>query len=104
MLRTMAHRTAAAWGTAALADRLGADTTPALPDAACTQVDPEVFFPDQDDPAAVTLAREVCLACPVRARCLQLFGDLPHGIVGGLSAAERRGLRRPRARPARGDA
>jgi hypothetical protein len=101
MLRTMAHRTAAVWGTAALADRLGADATPALADAACTRVDPEVFFPDQDNPAAVAAARGVCLACPARTRCLELFGDLPHGIVAGLTAAERRNRRRPRALPAR---
>ena len=96
MLQISAHRTGAVWGSAALADRLGADTTPSLPDAACTRTDPEAFFPDGDDTAAVTAARAVCLRCPVRARCLQLFGDLPHGIVGGLTAAERR-ARRPAA-------
>jgi transcription factor WhiB len=100
--RITAHRTGAVWGTAALADRLGADTAPALPGAACTrpEIDPELFFPDEYHHASVTFARDVCLTCPVRTRCLEMFGDLPYGIVAGLTAAERRNRRHPRALPA----
>jgi len=100
MRRITAHRTAAVWGSSALVDRLGADTTPALPDAACTRVDPEVFFPDQDNPAAVAAARGVCLVCPVHAQCLEVFGDLPYGVVAGLTASERRARRHPHVPPA----
>jgi hypothetical protein len=106
LMHLIAHRAGAVWGSAALADRLDADTAPALPGAACTRpgIDPELFFPDEQYSASVSQAREVCLTCPVRARCLELFGDLPYGIVGGLTASERRRLRRPHALPARGAA
>lgn len=57
--------------------------------ALCAQVDPELFFPKLGQPA--TDAKAVCAACPVRARCLDVFGDLVlGGIVGGLSTRERR--------------
>jgi WhiB family redox-sensing transcriptional regulator len=56
--------------------------------ALCAQVDPEIFFPEVGQPCAD--ARAVCEACPVRALCLDVFGDLPHGFVGGLSVEERR--------------
>jgi hypothetical protein len=64
--------------------------------AACTQVDPELFFPD---PAAGWSpnrhALEVCASCPVRALCL---ADAPawdrHSIRGGKTATERARLRK----------
>jgi WhiB family redox-sensing transcriptional regulator len=63
-------------------------------DALCAQVDPELFFPELGEPA--TGAKAVCAACPARVRCLDVFGDLPHGVVGGLSAYERRARRAAR--------
>ena len=36
--------------------------------ALCAGVDPEVFFPPSDDPAAE--ARDICMACAVRGECL----------------------------------
>jgi hypothetical protein len=57
-------------------------------DALCAQVDPDLFFPERGQPAAD--AKLVCAACPVRAACLTAFGDLAHGVVGGLSVEERR--------------
>jgi hypothetical protein len=103
MRRITAHHAGAVWGSATLADRLGADTAPALPGAACARpgVDPELFFPDEYHSASVAEAREVCLSCPVRAQCLALFGELSYGIVAGLTASERR---RARSRPATGRA
>jgi WhiB family transcriptional regulator, redox-sensing transcriptional regulator len=68
--------------------------------ALCTQVDPEVFFPEKgQSPAA---AKAVCAGCPVKALCLATFGPLlTHGVVGGLSPEERRVTRRAdRERPA----
>jgi WhiB family redox-sensing transcriptional regulator len=61
--------------------------------ALCAQVDPELFFPGKGDPTAP--AKAVCAACPVTALCLATFGPLvSEGVVGGLSARERRLLRR----------
>jgi hypothetical protein len=35
-------------------------------------------------------AIEVCLACPVRARCLQAGWEEPYGVWGGMTANQRR--------------
>lgn len=89
------HRIASDWGSASLADRINADVAGlALPGAACTQVDPEVFFPHEGDELGIDTARDVCSGCPVRARCFELFGNLPYGVVAGLTPSERRALRR----------
>ena len=65
--------------------------------ALCAQVDPELFFPEKGgSPAA---AKAVCAECPVSALCLATFGPLvDHGVIGGLTAKERRLLRRGRRR------
>lgn len=67
--------------------------------AACRDEDPELFFPIGDGVAAqeqIARAKAVCDRCPVRAQCLQfaLSTGQDAGIWGGLSAEERRGLRR----------
>lgn len=71
-------------------------------EGACLVVDPELFFPAAEagparDQAEAT-AKAVCAGCTVRARCLAWAVDaLPFGVAGGLSEAERAGLRhRPR--------
>ena len=68
--------------------------------ALCAQVDPELFFPGKGDPTGP--AKAVCAACPVTALCMATFGPLvAEGVVGGLSARERRAMRRSSAdRPA----
>jgi WhiB family redox-sensing transcriptional regulator len=61
--------------------------------ALCAQVDPELFFPEKGQPSPP--AKAVCAACPVTALCLATFGPLvDHGVVGGLTAQERRQQRR----------
>ena len=67
--------------------------------AACRDEDPELFFPLSDKgPGArqADQAKAVCARCPVRARCLEyaLDNGLGHGVFGGLTETERRGLRR----------
>jgi len=65
--------------------------------AACSEwYDPELFFIDTDD--AVTEAKAVCAACPVRAVCLSwaLATKQQHGVWGGLSETDRDELRRER--------
>ncbi|OAR22048.1 hypothetical protein A8W25_30025 [Streptomyces sp. ERV7] len=62
--------------------------------AACTKADPEVFF--DGTPGAIEVAKQICGGCPVRARCLRLALERGEafGIFGGLTADERRRLRR----------
>ncbi len=65
--------------------------------AACADVDPEVFFPVAESGPVqerqVAEAKVVCAGCPVRSECLAwALVTLPHGVAGGLSAEERRGL------------
>lgn len=60
--------------------------------ASCAEVGGDLFFPDKGEPTRA--AKAVCAACPVRTQCLTAFGDLPHGVVAGLSVAERRTHRR----------
>jgi len=64
--------------------------------ARCAQVDPDLFFPEEGQPAAP--ARAVCADCPVRAECLAVFGPLvAHGVLGGLTDRERRDRRQTAA-------
>jgi WhiB family transcriptional regulator, redox-sensing transcriptional regulator len=65
--------------------------------ALCREVDPELFFPGKGD--AVEPAKQVCVRCEVREVCLTDALGLPpmqdfFGVRGGLSAVERRRLRR----------
>nr|WP_271209415.1 WhiB family transcriptional regulator [Rhodococcus wratislaviensis] len=68
--------------------------------AACRDADPTVFFyldNERGEPRAhrVRAAKQVCLRCPVRARCLNyaLEARETHGIWGGYTEDERRKLR-----------
>jgi len=72
-------------------------------DAACRDVDPELFFPDGDVKsvrAQVAMAKLICRRCPVSATCLSwaLASGQEAGIWGGLTEAERHRLLR-RTRP-----
>ncbi len=61
-------------------------------DALCAQTDPELFFPTKSDHGLV--AKEICVACPVRQPCLDYALDYADfGIWGGMSVNERRRLR-----------
>lgn len=69
--------------------------------AACadTEVDREIFYPPDGwaGDLATTAAKQVCARCPVRAQCLAdaLAWENPrqrHGVLGGLTAAERAAL------------
>ncbi|MFJ9693434.1 WhiB family transcriptional regulator [Kitasatospora sp. NPDC101183] len=72
--------------------------------AACTRpdVDPDWFFPDDEDEVGERRAKRICAGCPVREMCLALAikrGE-GHGIFGGLDATERRALTRQQRRAA----
>lgn len=65
--------------------------------AGCTEVDPEIFFPERGGSSKA--ARAVCAACEVRRQCLEyaLNNKEQFGIWGGTSERERRRLRKERA-------
>ncbi|MFF3497416.1 WhiB family transcriptional regulator [Streptomyces sp. NPDC002795] len=67
----------------------------------CASVDPDVMFP-HSDPADIGNAKRVCARCPVSRTCLRDIirheGDKDtyarHGVVAGLTPAERRAVYR----------
>jgi WhiB family redox-sensing transcriptional regulator len=62
--------------------------------ALCAQTDPEAFFPEKG--GSTREAKRVCLACEVRAECLDyaMRHDESFGIWGGLSERERRRVKK----------
>ncbi|MEV6464697.1 WhiB family transcriptional regulator [Kitasatospora sp. NPDC051702] len=86
----------------------------ALPGAACTGADSDLFYPEPDEDTEVTddvaakawwaerRAKMICAGCPVRAMCLDLALERheKHGIFGGLTASERDALHQRRLRAA----
>jgi WhiB family redox-sensing transcriptional regulator len=68
-------------------------------DAACRQVDPELFFPDPGQVPQAAQAKAVCAGCGVRGSCLEaaLHGpqarDDHTGIFAGTTASDRVRLR-----------
>lgn len=67
-------------------------------DAACRDVDPELFFPQRGESTAE--AKAVCRRCDVQAECLAyaLTNNEHFGIWGGKSERERHRIRRARLR------
>jgi hypothetical protein len=68
-------------------------------DAACADMDPELFFPETGQVPQATAAKQVCAGCAVRGPCLQaaLHGpqarDDHSGIFAGTTARDRVALR-----------
>ncbi|WP_411104102.1 WhiB family transcriptional regulator [Streptomyces sp. cmx-4-9] len=74
--------------------------------AACTQVDPDLFFPiGSGGPGLLQVerAKAVCRACPVLDDCLKwaLEQGNDMGVCGGLTEEERRAVKRRTARTIR---
>ena len=68
-------------------------------EALCAEIGRDLFFPEKGETARK--ARQVCARCEVRAECLEWALSLTsdedeHGVLGGLTAPERRVLRRDR--------
>lgn len=63
-------------------------------DAACLDLDTDIFFPESESKAAQALS--ICSICPVRDECLDfaLRTRQHDGIWGGLTETERRRLAR----------
>ncbi len=77
--------------------------------AACRDMDRELFFPEHGETAQANAAKEVCTGCPVRAACLAdvMAWERPghrYGVVGGLSANERHQLHRANPEAPKGGA
>jgi len=68
-------------------------------DAACAEVDPELFFPEPGQVPQAAAAKQVCAGCAVRSPCLEaaLHGpqarDDHTGIFAGTTARDRVALR-----------
>ncbi len=66
-------------------------------EAACAGADPDLFFPVGDtDLETIAAAKAVCAGCPVKEDCLaySIETNQTDGVWGGLTASERRRLRR----------
>lgn len=65
----------------------------------CSQVDPELWFPEPGQWTRTRAAKSLCRTCPLIAACRAwalAHPDLTeYGVWGGLSAVERRQLRCP---------
>ena len=63
----------------------------------CRSTDPEIFYPDTFSPSHHALVKQICEWCPMREPCAEWAIAYEHdGYWGGLSAAERRKIRRQR--------
>lgn len=63
----------------------------------CSQVDPELFFPeDYEDRKAVHSAKKVCSECPLTTACLTYALSNPEldGVWGATTPRERKNMRR----------
>lgn len=89
-------RTSSLWagGSTAFAPETALEGTVWQDWASCAETDPEAFFPEKGD--STLPAKKVCLGCCVQAECLEysIETDQKFGVWGGLSAQERRRLRR----------
>jgi WhiB family transcriptional regulator, redox-sensing transcriptional regulator len=76
-------------------------------DAACSDFDTNMFFPDvesdEDVRPQITAAKGICAACPVRHACLEFAIRTRQldGVWGGHTPEERRSIRRRRQAAAR---
>ena len=76
---------------------LYSESTPFDGSQLCSQVDPELFFPeDYDDFRAVHSAKQVCSECPLTTACLNYALSNPEleGVWGATTPRERKNMRR----------
>lgn len=66
------------------------------PKAACAGMDSTDFFPDKG--GSIRDAQAACLGCEVTRQCLEyaLRSNTDFGVWGGVSATERRGIKKLR--------
>lgn len=61
----------------------------------CVDLDPDIFFPNDERSRQSHAAKRICHSCPVVTQCAEYAMTRPEltGIWGGLTYAERRRLR-----------
>jgi WhiB family transcriptional regulator, redox-sensing transcriptional regulator len=71
---------------------------PWMSESLCAETDPDLFFPELG--VVAFQAKKICAACDVKAQCLKyaIDNNEEHGVWGGLTPQQRRGMGRP-ARP-----
>ena len=71
-----------------------------FPDAPCTYVNPDIFFPDPRNRESAKPAKAICGACPYTRECADLADEsgAQTGVWGGLTIQEIRKTRRAKAR------
>lgn len=69
---------------------------PWMADAACSRVDPALWFPDKGDGRSGKHAKAICATCPVVDSCREyaLLNNETFGIWGATSERDRRKLRK----------
>lgn len=67
--------------------------------AACTEVDPELFFPVSSTSAEAEYAKSICSRCDVKDECLNwaIDTDQRFGIWGGEDVEQRMRQKRDKA-------
>jgi hypothetical protein len=78
-------------------------TSPFNGDQACLDADPDLFFPEDDDPkylATVQAAKAVCMGCSIKFECLEyaLSDSSLLGVWGGTDHNDRKRIRRRASR------
>lgn len=65
-----------------------------MDDARCTDLDPDMFFPERG--GSVREVLEVCSLCAVKANCLAyaLDNDFKDGVWGGMTVQGRSALKK----------
>lgn len=66
--------------------------------ANCVGVDPDLFFPERGDMAAIREAKAICAGCTARTSCLEANLHELEGIWGGTTRIERQRMRGARRR------
>ena len=58
-----------------------------MEDASCSQVDPDLFFPEQGSAADAARACKICADCPVQRQCLEFAvkTGTRWGVWGGVT-------------------
>ena len=79
------------------------NTEPWMSRGSCLGEDSEVFYPSVGRSDASKAAKKVCARCPVRVRCLDfaMRHNEEFGVWGGLTARQRRSLRREKLKKER---
>jgi WhiB family redox-sensing transcriptional regulator len=64
--------------------------------AACTEEDTDLFFPEgKDIQGKIALAKAICASCPIAVQCLNMaLAEDAEGVWGGTTTDERKRFKR----------